>query len=216
VTELVTGLDLVRLQVEVARGRSLTELIGALPIADDSGVDPAVPLRGHAIEVRLYAEDPQNDFMPSTGKLLRYRLPHQPGVRLDTGFAEGDEVSVYYDPMLAKLIAYGDTRAHATRRLLGALARWEVHGVTTNLELLSAIGAHPAFMRGDTHTGFIAEHWPGGFTAEPAPELAWLALAVEALVPSANASSQSGVGGPAKADPVATWRRIGGRYGGLS
>lgn len=217
VTELVTGLDLVRLQVEVAQGRSLPELLGSLPTRDEHGVDPAVPLRGHAIEVRLYAEDPQNGFMPSTGTLIRYRLPHQPGVRLDTGFAEGDEVSVFYDPMLAKLIAYGDTREHATRRLLGALERWEVLGVTTNLELLREIGLHPAFIRGETHTGFIAEHWPEGFVAEPPPELVWLALAVDPLVPSrlGNAAGSTSGPGPGKSDPVATWRRVGSSFGGV-
>jgi len=208
VTELVTGLDLVRLQIEVANGASLVDILGPLPADDADGLAPAVPFRGHAIEVRLYAEDPANNFMPSVGKLVRYRLPHQPGVRLDTGFSEGDEVSVHYDPMLAKLIAYGDTREHARNRLIGALSRWEVHGVTTNLELLLAIAAHPAYASGATHTGFIAEHWPDGFAAPPPSELAWIALAIDHLVPGAATSSHSDAAQTTTQDPVSTWRRV--------
>ncbi len=196
VTELVTGLDLVRLQVAVAEGAPLPEPPG---------------LRGHAIEVRLYAEDPAAGFLPQTGRLLRYRLPHLPGVRLDTGFVEGDEVSVHYDPMLAKLIAWGEDREHARARLLDALGRWEVHGVKTNLELLRRVVAHPAFAAGRTHTGFIAEHWPDGFLAAEPSEDALVALAVAEALGATRAVPPAADGrGPS---PVAVWHALGGWRG---
>jgi len=155
VTEAVYGVDLVRAQLLVAMGKSLDE-VGLVVAA-------ATP-RGHAVEVRLYAEDPGNGFLPATGTLQRWRLPPMPGVRLDTGYAEGDPVSVHYDPMLAKLIAWGDDREHARRRLLAALRAWEIHGVVTNLDFLQDVVAHPAYTSGATHTGFIGQHWPDGWT----------------------------------------------------
>jgi 3-methylcrotonyl-CoA carboxylase alpha subunit len=200
VTECVTGLDLVRLQVRVAEGASLTELLPEYDATQAQGAK----LRGQAIEVRLYAEDPTQGFLPATGTLTRYRLPQMPGVRLDTGYVEGDAVSVHYDPMLAKLIAWGDDRDHARRRLLLALERWEVHGVTTNLEFLKAVLAHPAYIAGETHTGFIAEHWPEGFSAEAAPESVWLAVAADAVLGQAAMTA-----GPSLADPVSVWRKVG-------
>jgi acetyl-CoA carboxylase biotin carboxylase subunit len=148
VTELVTGLDLVRLQVEVAERRPL-------PFTQDD-----LRLDGHAIEARLYAEDPARDFLPATGTLLLWQPPALPGVRWDAGVEAGSEVGVHYDPMLAKVIAHGATRAEAVDRLTDALERLAVAGVATNRELLLAVLRHPAFASGALDTHFIERHLP--------------------------------------------------------
>ncbi|MBU2158005.1 MAG: acetyl/propionyl/methylcrotonyl-CoA carboxylase subunit alpha [Gammaproteobacteria bacterium] len=147
VTELITGLDLVAWQIRVARGE-------ALPITQDQ-----VPLIGHAIEVRLYAEDPDNDFLPATGTLALYREANAgQGRRVDSGVSEGDEVSPFYDPMLGKLIAWGENREEARLRLLAMLKETCVGGVKTNLAFLTRVLAHPAFANAELDTGFIPRH----------------------------------------------------------
>ena len=148
VTELVTGLDLVRLQIEVAEGRPIA-------IAQDE-----LRLDGHAIEARLYAEDPARGFLPATGRVLLWDPPALPGVRWDTGVESGSDVGVHYDPMLAKVIAHGRTREDAIDRLAGALERLGVAGVTTNRDLLVAVLRHPAFADGALDTHFIERHLP--------------------------------------------------------
>lgn len=145
VTELITGLDLVHLQIAIAMG-------AALPFTQAE-----VQLRGHAIEVRLYAEDPAT-FLPAIGRLALFDHPGGPGVRVDSGLTTGDEVTVYYDPMIAKIIVAGHDRAAAIGRLRRVLDECAVLGLTTNLPLLRAIAAHPAFAAGATHTGFLSEH----------------------------------------------------------
>ncbi|WP_025995490.1 acetyl/propionyl/methylcrotonyl-CoA carboxylase subunit alpha [Pseudomonas viridiflava] len=147
VTEYITGLDLVEWQIRVARGEPL-------PISQAQ-----VPLIGHAIEVRLYAEDPANDFLPATGKLELYR-ESTPGVgrRVDSGVSEGDSISPFYDPMLGKLIAWGENREEARLRLLGMLDEFAVGGVRTNLTFLRRIIAHPAFAAAELDTGFIPRY----------------------------------------------------------
>jgi 3-methylcrotonyl-CoA carboxylase alpha subunit len=151
VTECVTGLDLVRLQLEVALGRPL-------PFTQ-ADLDNRGPV-GHAIEARLYAEDPNNDFLPQTGRLADFHWANRPGLRLDTGVATGDEVSIHYDPMLAKVIAFGFDRAEANRRLLAALNDASVAGCTTNLAFLRRVLAHPAWQAAQLSTHFIADHKP--------------------------------------------------------
>jgi len=163
VTELVTGLDLVALQLRLAAGEPL-------PFAQDE-----VRLRGHALECRVYAEDPAAGFLPSTGRLLVFDPPRGPGVRVDTGVVVGDEVTVYYDPMLAKLITSGETRREAIDRGLWALHRFPVLGVTTNTAFLARVVDHPAFRAGELSTDFVAEHLTDAVAA-PA------ALAREALL----------------------------------
>ncbi len=148
VTELVTGLDLVRLQLLVADGGALP------PEVLEAGVT------GHAIEARLYAEDPTRQFQPSAGHLHRFRFPPASKVRIDSGVEDGSEVSVHYDPMLAKVIAHAPTRPEAARALAGALERAQVHGVTTNRDLLVRILRHPEFLAGDIDTGFLVRHDP--------------------------------------------------------
>ncbi|MEU7815377.1 biotin carboxylase N-terminal domain-containing protein, partial [Pseudonocardia sp. NPDC049154] len=146
VTELVTGLDLVALQLRVAEGEPLPpEVTGAV-------------LDGHAIEVRLYAEDVPAGFLPATGTLHRFRIPDLAGLRLDTGVEDGSVVSPHYDPMLAKVVAHGRTRAEAARTLARALQRAEIHGVTTNRDLLVDILREPEFLAGRTDTGYLTRH----------------------------------------------------------
>ncbi|MGE6531458.1 acetyl/propionyl/methylcrotonyl-CoA carboxylase subunit alpha [Pseudomonas sp. NPDC077382] len=147
VTEAITGLDLVAWQIRVARGEPL-------PITQDQ-----VPLTGHAIEVRLYAEDPDNDFLPATGTLDLYRESAAgPGRRVDSGVTEGDTVSPFYDPMLGKLIAWGENREEARLRLLAMLDETCVGGVRTNLAFLRRVIGHPAFAAAELDTGFIPRH----------------------------------------------------------
>jgi acetyl/propionyl-CoA carboxylase alpha subunit len=144
VTELLTGLDLVELQIRIAEGK-------AASLARNG------PFEGHATEVRLYAEDPRT-FLPQTGRVKRLRLPS--GVRVDAGIEEGDEVGVAYDPMIAKLIAHGETREEALETLRGALEETEVHGVVTNLPFLRWLIGHPVLRTGRTTTAFLADYPP--------------------------------------------------------
>jgi 3-methylcrotonyl-CoA carboxylase alpha subunit len=148
VTEMVTGLDLVEWQLRVAAGETL-------PLGEHR-----LGLHGHAIEARVYAEDPARDFLPSVGTLSHLRQPTEvPGrVRVDTGVVQGDQITSNYDPMIAKLIVWGEDRAAAVRRMVAALAEYEVVGATTNLGLLRAIADHPAFAAAELDTGFIARH----------------------------------------------------------
>ncbi len=146
VTELVTGLDLVALQIGLGRG-SFTAM-----------AQHAVNSRGHAIEVRLYAENPAKKFMPSPGLLERFRMPEGDGIRVDTGYREGDLITPYYDPMIAKLIAYGGDRDEARHRLIGALERLEVQGIRHNRDFLLACLADNVFAAGDVSTDFIDQH----------------------------------------------------------
>ena len=192
VTEAVTGLDLVRLQLEIAAGRPL-------PFAQDG-----VVARGHALECRLYAEDPSNDDLPAPGPVLHLAAPDGPGVRFDAGVATGSEVSVHYDPLLAKLVTWGGGRAEAIERMAEALGRTAVLGVVTNQARLRAILEHPAFRAGDLHTGFIEEHLGElSPTACPPPEA--LAAAAAALH-LARRRARPAPGRAAAADP---WTSLG-------
>ncbi|MEO5575025.1 MAG: biotin carboxylase N-terminal domain-containing protein [Gaiellaceae bacterium] len=155
VTELVTGIDLVREQLSVAAGERLC-------VETTQG--------GHAVEVRLYAEDPRS-FLPQAGTVERLRLPA--GVRIDVGVEEGDEVGTSYDPMIAKLIAHGPTRAEALARLADALAETEVAGVTTNLPFLRWLVAHPVVRAGEATTAFLTEHPPLSEAPLRLPDPAW-------------------------------------------
>jgi propionyl-CoA carboxylase alpha chain len=158
VTELITGLDLVELMIRVAAGEKL-------PFQQKD-----VKLDGWAVEARLYAEDPFRNFLPSTGRLVKYREP-APGadVRVDTGVYEGGEISMFYDPMIAKLCTYGKTRIDAIERMRRALDEFYVRGVSHNVPFLAALMAHPRFREGRLTTNFIAEEFKGGFTAAHLP-----------------------------------------------
>jgi 3-methylcrotonyl-CoA carboxylase alpha subunit len=178
VTEAVTGLDLVRLQIEVAAGRPL-------PAQEE------IVARGHALECRVYAEDPERGDLPSPGRILHLAWPQGPGVRVDDGVDEGSTVTVYYDPLLAKLVTWGRDRAESTERMAAALRRTAVLGVVTNLARLQAIVAHPAFREGALHTGFLEEHMGGGPAPAAPPALALQAAAVALQVAGAPASGSS-------------------------
>jgi propionyl-CoA carboxylase alpha chain len=151
VTELVTGLDLVELMIRVAAGEKL-------PFTQD-----AITQTGWAIEARVYAEDPERNFLPSIGRLTRYIAPEGDGVRIDTGVGEGAEISIYYDPMIAKLCAYGADRGQAIERLGDALDGFYISGLRHNIAFLGAILGTPRFAEGRLSTNFIAEEFPGGF-----------------------------------------------------
>ncbi|MGA1582894.1 MAG: acetyl-CoA carboxylase biotin carboxylase subunit [Saprospiraceae bacterium] len=147
VTELITGIDLVEQQILIARGQPLS-----LQQED-------VTISGHAVELRVYAEDPLNNFLPSVGTLTRYRRPDGPNVRLDDGYREGMEVPIHYDPMLAKLIAWGHTREAAIRTLSEAIDAYEIEGVATTLPFGKFVLTHEAFLDGSFTTHFVDEHY---------------------------------------------------------
>jgi propionyl-CoA carboxylase alpha chain len=158
VTELVTGLDLVELMIRVAAGERL-------PFGQED-----VNLEGWAMEARVYAEDPFRNFLPSTGRLVRYHEPPAgDDVRVDSGVYEGGEISMFYDPMIAKLCTYGATREQAIDRMLRALDEFYVRGVSHNIPFLSALMRHPRFRAGKLTTNFITEEFKGGFTAQHLP-----------------------------------------------
>ncbi len=199
VTEAITGLDLVAWQIRVARGEPL-------PIGQAQ-----VPLNGHAIEVRLYAEDPDHDFLPATGTLTLYReAAPGDGRRIDSGVAEGDSVSPFYDPMLGKLIAWGENREQARLRLLAMLGDTLVGGVKTNLAFLRRILAHPAFAAAELDTGFIPRHQQHLLpTPDELPEAFWQ-LAADAWVQSEAPLQRTD-------DPHSPWaNRSGWRAGGAA
>jgi acetyl/propionyl-CoA carboxylase alpha subunit len=146
VTETLTGIDLVKEQIRVAEGREL--------LLDQKDVS----LRGHAIECRICAEDPENDFLPSTGRLARYRPP-EGRIRVENGFRQGDEVSVYYDSLLAKVIAWGATRSDAVASMKGALAEFSIEGVKSTIPFCQFVMSHPAFLKGEIDTGFVDRYY---------------------------------------------------------
>ncbi len=162
VTELVSGLDLVQWQIRIAAGEPF-------PYTQEQ-----LTQRGHALECRLYAEDPANHFLPSAGTLLHWREPQGPGIRLDAGVSSGDEVSIHYDPLLAKLICAGEDRPAAIRRMQTALRQLAPLGLTTNTAFLQAVLADPAFAAGAVHTTWVDEH----FAAWTAPTPASLPLEI--------------------------------------
>jgi propionyl-CoA carboxylase alpha chain len=172
VTERVTGLDLVELMIRVAAGEKLK-----LTQAD-------IALKGWSIEARVYAEDPMRGFLPSVGRLVRYAEPrHDAHVRVDSGVVEGDEISIYYDPMIAKLVVTDKTREAAIGQLRRALDAFHVRGVRHNIGFLAALAGHPRFAEGRLSTNFIAEEYPDGFagatlTPVEARRLIWAAASV--------------------------------------
>ncbi|KAK0363174.1 hypothetical protein LTR91_020382 [Friedmanniomyces endolithicus] len=171
VTEMVTGLDLVAWQFLVAEGRPL-------PLTQ-SEVTARIAARGHAIEARIYAEDPSRDFAPSTGTLVHLRTPPvSETVRIDAGFVQGDEVSAFYDPMIAKLIVSAPTRAQALGKMGAALDGYEVVGPVTNIEFLKRVCASPAFGRGEVETGYIAKFKEELFGKREVEEGVWVQGAI--------------------------------------
>ena len=195
VTEMVTGLDLVEWQLRVAAG-------DALPVADI----PRIP-QGHAFEVRIYAEDPGRDFLPSSGVLSVLR---EPGIgadcRIDSGVREGDAISVYYDPLIAKLIVHGENRSEALQRLRDALSGYAIAGLTTNLALLAAIAAHPAFAAAQIETGFIERFRPQLLPAAPEGREDAALLAALGVIAAERKSRQAQAA--ASDDPFSPWNAM--------
>ncbi|HVT05811.1 MAG TPA: acetyl-CoA carboxylase biotin carboxylase subunit, partial [Polyangia bacterium] len=193
VTELVTGLDLVRWQLAVAQGEKL-------PLAQE-----AIPRRGAAIECRVYAEDPVK-FLPSPGTITSLRVPAGPGIRDDAGVVAGSVVSVHYDPMISKLCAWADTRTAAIDRMRRALSEYHVGGIRTNLPFHRRVMRHPAFIAGEYDTGFIER-----YKADLAPLPADDRTAQLAAVAAALEAARAGLGAPLALDLSQTqpsaWRR---------
>ena len=198
VTECITGIDLVEQMIRVAAGEKL-----AFGQGD-------VRLDGWAVENRVYAEDPYRGFLPSTGRLVRYSPPETgDGVRVDDGVTEGGEVSIFYDPMIAKLITHAPTRIEAIDKQILALDQFEIDGVGHNLDFLSAIMQHPRFRSGEITTGFIAEEYPDGFLGSPAsPELLRSLAAIAAFAATAEADRARRVDGQLgqRLHPPADWQ----------
>ena len=185
VTEYVTGLDLVEQMIRVANGEKL------------GFRQEDVRLKGWAIENRVYAEDPYRGFLPSTGRLVRYRPPAATAdVRVDDGVVEGSDISMFYDPMIAKLVTYGDTREEAIDTQIAALDRFEIDGIGHNIDFLSALMQHPRFRAGELTTGFIAEEYPEGFHGAPVPdELTAKLSAVAGIIACAEGERAASIDG---------------------
>ena len=195
ITEQVVGVDLVAAQIRIAAGEPL-------PWSQEQ-----LSQRGHAIELRIYAEDPTRGYLPQAGSLALYREPVMPGVRVDSGFVEGDDISVHYDPLIAKLIAHGDTRESARQRALAALRSFPILGIRTNTSLLRELLVHPRFVAGaidtrflDTERDALGAALDAALTDEPSAE----ALAVASALSSGAAPSSS----TTAADPWSTLRGV--------
>ncbi len=200
VTELVTGIDLVHWQIRVAAGEKFP--------FDQSHFTQ----RGHAIECRIYAEDPASGFLPSTGKLLQYIEPRGPGIRVDSGFTAGDDVTHFYDPLLAKLIVHAENRETATQRMQAALQEFIVHGVVTNIDFMQALLSHPDFAYGEVTTRWVETKFKWSPAPEPSFESLVAASLADIFAPKSQAPSSNEV------DPYSPWKtpsgfRIGGNNG---
>lgn len=191
VTEWVTGFDLVRLQLDVAMGKKL-------PVTQKD-----ITQKGHALEVRLYAEDAARDFMPAPGPLLRFDLPDLPYVRVDAGYQSGNEVSANYDPMIAKIISYGQTRDVAIARMIAALEKADIQGVTTNKAFLLRVLKHVTFQKGVLSTGFIKDYaedlQPGALSNDE------LAQSIAALLLAKKSGTARSGGNAAAAQEYSAW-----------
>jgi acetyl-CoA/propionyl-CoA carboxylase biotin carboxyl carrier protein len=196
VTEMVYGVDLVAAQVLTAAGEPLP--------FDPSGLSP----RGHSIEARLYAEDPAQGFLPRTGRVLALQHPEGPGVRVGSSLAEGVDVRVDYDPLLAKVVAWGTDRESATRRLRRALGEFTLLGVPNNLDFLADVLASPAWAAARLHTGFIEEHF-GGWSEPAEVPAAAVALALEALSAPTAATNAGSPSPPTPWTALGPWSPLG-------
>ena len=171
VTELITGLDLVKEQIKIARGEKL------------SFTQEDIAMKGHAIELRVYAEDPATNFLPDIGTLETYRLPQGPGIRVDDGFEEGMEIPIYYDPMIAKLIAYGENRSQAIERMIRAIDEYQITGIETTLGFGKFVMQHEAFTSGNFDTHFVKNYFkPSNLLHENEQEASIAALVAAKLM----------------------------------
>jgi 3-methylcrotonyl-CoA carboxylase alpha subunit len=196
VTEMITGLDLVEWQLRIAAGEPLPRR------------QADIAMRGHAVETRIYAEDPDRGFLPSTGRIAHLGSPPTSDhVRIDTGVRSGDDVSRFYDPMLAKLVVWGADRAGALRHLADALAQYRVVGVATNVAFLQRLIAHPAFVAAKLDTGLIARYQADLFP--PAAPPSATVLAVVALAEVSRLRARAAAAAASSTDPYSPWHEIG-------
>lgn len=183
VTEMITGLDLVKEQIRIARGEALAYKQEDLKIS------------GHAIELRVYAEDPQQNFLPDIGTLRTYRTPKGNGVRVDDGFEEGMEIPVYYDPMIAKLITYGADRQEAIARMLRAISEYDITGIQTTLNFGKFVMSHEAFTSGNFDTHFVGRHFKPGVEEQPDEDEALIAALAAVMQLKKNKQATIAVAG---------------------
>ena len=196
ITELTTGIDLVQWQIRVAAGEHF-------PYQQDQ-----LSQRGHAIECRVYAEDPANGFLPSTGKLLQYIEPKGPGIRVDSGFRAGDDVTHFYDPLLAKLIVYGENRETAIQKMQATLKDFIVHGLVTNIDFMQAVLAHEDFANGKVTTRWVETNLESGsllpISQEQAPGFHIIAAALADLT---IGNPKSKIVNSNEPDPYSPWKQ---------
>jgi len=190
ITELTTGLDLVQWQIRVAAGEHF-------PYSQEQ-----LTQRGHAIECRVYAEDAANGFLPSTGKLLQYIEPRGPGIRVDSGFTAGDEVTHFYDPLLAKLIVHAEDRETAIQKMQAALKEYVVHGVITNIDFLQDVLSHPDFANGQVTTRWVETKFNWAPPAEPSFE----SLIAASLADFTIENQKSEIANSNEPDPYSPWK----------
>lgn len=193
VTEAVTGLDLVKLQIRIASGEKL-------PFSQDE-----IKIRGHAVEVRVYAEDPANNFLPDIGTLATYKRPQGPGIRVDDGFEQGMEIPFYYDPMIAKLICYAETREAAIDKMIRAIQEFEITGIETTLGFCHFVMQHEAFRSGDIDTHFVEQYFvPALLTQKPEQDEEMLASVLATALFEKIAVQTSAVKGDLQ---MSNWRK---------
>ena len=195
VTELITGLDLVKEQIRVAAGEKLSERV----------LNPSI--RGHAIEIRVCAEDPLNQFLPDVGKLSRFRVPQGPGLRVDSGYEEGDEIPIFYDPLMAKLIVYAEDRITAIDRMIAAIRRFDLRGVASTLDFCRWVMQHPDFREGWFDTHFIARKYSPEMLNEDLTEEEILALSIAAIEFQHQSAGNSHSQQAAPAAGGSAWKR---------
>lgn len=194
VTELITGIDIVKEQIRIARGEKL------------SFSQEDLKIHGHAIESRVYAEDPQNNFLPDIGRLERYVRPQGAGVRVDDGFEEGMDIPIYYDPMIAKLCVHADTRKEACAKMVRAIDEYEITGVKTTLPFCSFVMQHEAFVSGKFDTGFVQDHFKPEMLDSSNDDEAEIAALVTALIGNSKEVSRVGIESGTTAT-VSNWKR---------
>jgi len=192
VTEMITGIDLVKEQIRVARGESL------------SFTQDELKIKGHAIEVRVYAEDPANNFLPDIGNLQTYITPKGPGIRVDDGFEQGMDIPIYYDPMIAKLVSYGKDRTEAIERMIRAIDEYQITGIQTTLAFGKFVMQHEAFVSGNFNTHFVSKYFLPEYLSQDNEEEAMIA----ALIGASFMESKNGTTKDMEITPVLSqWKK---------
>ncbi|MES2621495.1 MAG: biotin carboxylase, partial [Bacteroidota bacterium] len=194
VTEMITGIDLVKEQIKIARGEKL------------SFTQDDLQMRGHAIELRIYAEDPTNNFLPDIGRLVQYKKPEGPGVRVDDGYEEGMDIPIYYDPLLAKLIGYGKDRTEAIDRLLRAINDYKIVGVKNTLTFGKFVLQHPDFVSGKFDTNFVAKNFtPQNLKEEREDEMEIAALISSHIFEKGSKTQKKSKGVSSSSNTTSNW-----------